>query len=264
MKKSIFRISHVFVLVLLFISSCSLQKRKYTPGFYSHWHGSSQKQSPVFIKKKAIGSNPHILASKEVHKHEDKETQVSAALPTAELQPDVSLHSQPAFKQIPFPGDSCDVIVLKSGIRIKAKVKELALDAIKYKKCGFEDGPIYVVSKKDVAEIEYSNGTKESIEYSSSDKSSTQQSQTQNSSTRGNDGHKKVEGLGIAGFVLSLVGLIVAGIPLGTLGIIFGAVSLNKINKQPEKYQNRKGYAYWSIALGVLAIIGAIIAISLM
>lgn len=148
MKKSIFRISHVFVLVLLLISSCSLQKRKYTPGFYSHWHGSSQKQSTVFIKKKAIGSNPHILASKEVHKHEDKETQVSAALPTAELQPDVSLHSQPAFKQIPFPGDSCDVIVLKSGIRIKAKVKELALDAIKYKNVVLKMGLFMLSVKK--------------------------------------------------------------------------------------------------------------------
>lgn len=48
------------------------------------------------------------------------------------------------------------------------------------------------------------------------------------------------------------------------LGVIFGAVSLTKIKKQPDKYQNKKVFSYLSIAIGVLAIIGALIVISLM
>ncbi len=72
---------------------------------------------------------------------------------------------------------------------------------------------------------------------------------------------RRTPGLAIAGFICSLVGIFIAGIPLGLLGVIFGAVSIGKINNNPEAWGGR-GFAILAIILGLIAIIGALIVIS--
>ncbi|MBL7912966.1 MAG: hypothetical protein JNJ41_18025 [Bacteroidia bacterium] len=57
----------------------------------------------------------------------------------------------------------CDLVILKNGDEVKAKVLEITPIEIKYKKCLSPDGPLYVVKKNDVFMIKYSNGTKEVI-----------------------------------------------------------------------------------------------------
>ncbi len=54
-----------------------------------------------------------------------------------------------------------DNIVLKSGEEIKAKVEEVGLTEIKYKRTDNPTGPVYTVSKNDVLLINYQNGTKD-------------------------------------------------------------------------------------------------------
>jgi len=71
----------------------------------------------------------------------------------------------------------------------------------------------------------------------------------------------KVEGLGLAGFVSSLVGLLVAAIPLGTIAIIFGAISLGKINKHPDKFKG-KGFAITSLVVGIVDVVVGIILVA--
>jgi len=62
--------------------------------------------------------------------------------------------------------------------------------------------------------------------------------------------HRKTEKLGLAGFILSFLGIVpYIGIPFAILAIIFGARSLKKIKRNPEKYKG-KGYAIASIAIG--------------
>lgn len=72
----------------------------------------------------------------------------------------------------------------------------------------------------------------------------------------------KTEGLGLAGFITGLVGLFVLGIVLGIISIIFGAISLGKISKQPEKYKG-KGFAITSLILGILDVFAFFIVIAL-
>ena len=54
-----------------------------------------------------------------------------------------------------------DVITLRSGDEIKAKVTEISSSEIKYKRFDNLDGPTVVVAKSDVFFIKYENGTKE-------------------------------------------------------------------------------------------------------
>ncbi len=56
-----------------------------------------------------------------------------------------------------------DVIVMKNGDEVKAKVTEIGTNEIKYKKFDNPDGPVYSATKSDVFMIKYENGTKDMI-----------------------------------------------------------------------------------------------------
>lgn len=66
---------------------------------------------------------------------------------------------------------------------------------------------------------------------------------------------KKMEGLSVAGFVISIVGLIIFGIPLGALAIALSAVGLSKIKRNPDRYSGR-ALAIAGLVLGLIDIIG--------
>ncbi|MDP1800052.1 MAG: hypothetical protein Q8L81_01780 [Bacteroidota bacterium] len=59
------------------------------------------------------------------------------------------------------PDSLCDLVIMKNGDEVKARVLEITPIEIKYKKCLSPDGPLYVVKKNDVFMIKYANGTKE-------------------------------------------------------------------------------------------------------
>jgi hypothetical protein len=54
-----------------------------------------------------------------------------------------------------------DVITLKSGDEIKAKVQEIGTDNVKYKKYENLDGPVYTLMKSEIFMIKYENGEKD-------------------------------------------------------------------------------------------------------
>jgi prolipoprotein diacylglyceryltransferase len=67
--------------------------------------------------------------------------------------------------------------------------------------------------------------------------------------------NRKTEKMGLVGFILSFFGIIpLIGIPFGILAIIFGAKSLTKIKRNPEKYKG-KGFAIASIAIGAAMLV---------
>ena len=77
----------------------------------------------------------------------------------------------------------------------------------------------------------------------------------ENTAGTGNTDHRITEKLGVAGFILSFLGMIpLIGIPFAVLAIIFGAVSLKRIKRNPEKYKN-KGFAVASIVIGCIMIL---------
>ena len=80
--------------------------------------------------------------------------------------------------------------------------------------------------------------------------------------TTPNNTPQEIEGLGLAGFIVSLAGLIILGIPFGIVGIVFGGISLGKINKNPDKYKG-KGFAIGSLVIGIIDIIGVLLLLAL-
>lgn len=60
-----------------------------------------------------------------------------------------------------------DMIKLKSGEDLQTKVIEIGTTEIKYKKFDNLDGPTYTVTKEEVVEIKYKNGTVDDFSYSS-------------------------------------------------------------------------------------------------
>lgn len=71
----------------------------------------------------------------------------------------------------------------------------------------------------------------------------------------GSVGVQPGNGLAVAGFVLSLVGLFILWFICGTLGIIFGAVGLQRANRG-AKY---RGLAIAGLVIGIIDIVGYII-----
>jgi hypothetical protein len=146
---------------------------------------------------------------------------------------------------------ACDSIILKPGNIITGKILEIGLSEIKYRECENLDGPVISILKSDVFVIKYPNGTRDyfNSEVPVSSGSSVNM--------------QKTEGLGLAGFIASLVGLFVLGIPLGLLAVIFGIISQGKLKRNPGKYKGR-GFARASIIIGMIDVIGMIILLSLM
>ena len=60
-----------------------------------------------------------------------------------------------------FSAISQDTLFTRGGQVIPAKVYEITQTEIKYKKPSNPDGPLYTISKEDIAVIEYKNGSKD-------------------------------------------------------------------------------------------------------
>lgn len=52
----------------------------------------------------------------------------------------------------------CEQLVMRDGDLVDAKILEIGVSEIRYRKCRRDDGPEYVVSKSEVLSIRYPNG----------------------------------------------------------------------------------------------------------
>jgi hypothetical protein len=140
----------------------------------------------------------------------------------------------------------CDTIVLKSGSIMVVKVTEIVQNEIRYRFCNNLNGTVSSISKSQVTVIKYPNGTRDNF--------------ISDNTTAFIDyhGRKETESFGIAGFIISMVGLLLMitgfGEILGPLGIIFGGISLGRIKRNPGKYKG-KGLAKASIIVGIIDIL---------
>jgi hypothetical protein len=152
----------------------------------------------------------------------------------------------------------CDTIILKSGSIIIGRVEEIGQSELKYRRCNNLTGPIISVLKSDVTKVLYSNGTSDLFGPQDTAIPSQNYYPNQNYLSSTNTTPAKVEGLGLAGFVSSLVGLFIASIPLGIIAIVFGNISLSKIKKNPQRYKG-KGFAVASIIIGIVDVVAMIV-----
>lgn len=147
----------VVFLSLLFLISCSVQKRKYQKGFYvNRVHHRTQHQN---IQSAGTPSD-----KKQIHSDQNTDilliTGDRKELASSDNSPG-KMELQKPSEWMAVPPDSCDVLLFKDGSELLAKVFEVSTGEVKYKRCDNPQGPSYVTRKEDLFMIKYANGTKE-------------------------------------------------------------------------------------------------------
>ncbi len=159
----------------------------------------------------------------------------------------------PSRKPAPPP---CDQIVLRNGDVVEAKVKEVGVNEIRYKKCDRQDGPDYTISKRDVLSVKYSNGEVErfnTVGTPPSNGSSAGTRQSYDSPTNPQNDGPRTDPFAIvalaAGGLAVLTGF--GAFLLGAAAIVFGALSLSRIRKEPGRFKG-KGLALAGMVAGIV------------
>ena len=146
-------------------------------------------------------------------------------------------------------GDStrpCGYVVLHPGERVEAELLEISTNEITYRPCGQPNTAPITRNKREVIAVVAPNG----------DELFSGIYAIGPTGQMGQEG-QKTDGLAIASFILGLLPFTIFG-PL--LAIIFGAVSLGRINRYPERYRG-KGFAVAGIILGLLVAVLLLVAL---
>ncbi len=187
----------------------------------------------------------------------------------------VKQNSTPAQETI-VNNDSCDIITLRNGDEINAKVIEIDQDVVKYKKCENLSGPVYTLSKSEILFIKYSDGQKDVFTQNNAPKKEKKQDNSQKLSVRYSfwgprffRGDRRISRrvfmnllednpnsalqaqsaatmnvLSIIFYVIGLLIILGLSILLGLLvygiGAIFGLIGNSQLSKAVDKYNNSK------------------------
>lgn len=252
--------THTFLLfctIILFATSCQVEKRRYSDGYYINRNNKKVDSQKQLTQKTPTDKN---VDASELAYHQ-VEPVLSVNLTDEPILPQ---KSENLFEKSNKYAGKCDIITLKSGEKIEAIIIDIAGNDVKYKNCSNQNGPTLLVERSNVETITYANESKNvKQEAAPTPKKEEADYVKENPKTESNSAQSekplKMEWLGFFGFLSSLTGLIVAGIPLGSLGIVFGIISLIKIQKHPEKYKRKRGFAIAALIIGIVAVIGAII-----
>jgi hypothetical protein len=250
----------------ILLVSCGIEKRVHRSGFHlnkktiahSAERKSNEKNSPLSKTDISTVDVAQNSTSTEMPIHIEKSTSI---LSTEYYQDDIVYSSENNSyldsKVTPISDETCDLIILKDGSEIKAKVLEINDDNIKYKLCDNLDGPTFTKSKDLIFMIKYPNGTSTVV-------NSVDSKNKSNESTKKDDSTKKeTEPLSIVGFSLNLLAFLlmiveIAGFffPIWSLlfsiiGSIILLISATKFNKNPNRYKG-KGFLIAGTVLGLI------------
>lgn len=236
---------YLLLIPLLLLISCSVQKRHYQKGFY--FSNSNYNHS---IKEKDI------VVKKQEPKKEEKEQKVFASTMSEIIIPKYqSLYTVN-------PDSLCDIILLKNGDDIKAKVLEISPIEIKYKKCLSPDGPLYIVKKLDVFMIKYSNGTKEVIDVDKTNEPDNTKEEILPDTSY--TGPKTLHPKAKSALIFAWFGLIpILGIFACIKAIVDAGDALKDIKQNPNRYTGEKkarnakklAFAFLLVSFGLLFIL---------
>ena len=265
MKKTLKILNKITLTLLAFafiVSSCTMEKRHYLSGYYIHSKNVKEENKDENIKtqfsQNKLTKQKDSVRLNTINNANDNSKNLNYSekgiIPDNEEEKNKEMLASTDNNQIyfsttiPLVGnnktsqllDSCDNIIFKNGDEIAAKIIEIGIDNITFKKCDYQDGPTIVIKKADVFMIKYKNGTKAVF------------------STNTENLKKEYKGKGSTGysvgsFIFGISGLLVLAIIFGPLAIIFGVIGLNR---------KLKGLAIVGLLLGFIDIIGFLIIIS--
>lgn len=227
----------VLVFVAITFSKCHVMKRTYRNGYYIAWNKkTSHLKNDTTLKKENAELNDIVNYTGPVI----SEPVIASNVPSLILNKNDRI-----FEGVAEPIDSCgDIITLKNGDEIVAKVLEVSQTTIKYKKCNNLDGPLMVESIDNIFMVKYVNGSKDV--FNKTTKPKVDSPKKENAPT----GEKKYNKFAVMSFIFSLF-FIVYGISC-IFSLIFAIKALRQMKKEPGKY---KGKAFAMVGLIVSAIV---------
>ncbi len=211
MRKTLLLLS----VITLLLSSCSITKRKYLPGYSIQW-------------------NKHKVVPK-TEEHKDNTPTDKSATASIDTKSDI-IATPPPYAVVDTP--QCDEITLLNGTLIKGKVEEIGVDEIKYKDCDNLSGPIIDADKSTVFMIRYANGKRTVINSAETKQEDNQPPPTiiyqpvptpspQYNNDNSPPPHPANTGIRVFGIILLLTGFIVlwlVSILIGVILLILGLI----------------------------------------
>ena len=150
-----------FLALTIILSSCSIEKRIHTPGYHIKWNKSNQNSGRQKLASKNNEKPPKENKILTVDIAENNYKKIESDMIASINSNEASLEFHSEIKAMLKNNEPCDILTLRDGSEISAKVVEITSNEIKYKKCDYQDGPLYTKLKSDVFMIKYSNGTKD-------------------------------------------------------------------------------------------------------
>jgi hypothetical protein len=237
------------LLLLCCMVSCTVQKRKHQSGFYVSWSHKNSKSNKAITKnteceKKSVDQSVEPVSMEVAH-----DPGVIASAGKGVISTDIIAPRA----VISFTDTECDLIVMRNGEEVRAKVLELSSTLIKYKRCDMIDGPLYTVNKSEVFMIKYPNGTKEVMPEPSTAKQPDYRNSNAQVPVSNKD--KKLEPFALIGFLTVIVAFLMPTIGMGLLlflaGVIMCIFAISKISNNPNKLKG-KGLAITGLVLGLI------------
>jgi len=242
------------LLVLVFIavtfSKCHVMKRTYRNGYYIAWDKkASHLKNDNTLKKEDAELNDILDYTEPI---------LSEPLLASTKQSIIPNKKNKIIEPVAEPIDSCgDIIKLKNGDEIVAKVLEVSQTTIKYKKCNNLDGPLMVESIDNIFMIKYVNGSKDV--FNKPAKQIVNSPKKEDAQT----GEKKYNKAAVTSFIFSFF-FMVWGVSC-IFSLIFAIKALRQMKKESGKYKGKAlamtGLIISAFVLGVilLAILSAIL-----
>jgi hypothetical protein len=218
----------IFISAIFLLAGCSVQQRRYQPGLHVEWRGKEQHRPAATRPRHA---NPPVTPAETAH-HVNEELLAAADAPgslrgregSSRIAPSQLSRKNTLRRADP---DTCDLIIMKNGDEIRAKVIEIGQENIRYNKCDVGSA-VFVSYKKDVFMIRYANGSREVFNTPSSPAPSTSSNPV---------AQKKEHPDAVLVLILAILGWFpgVGSIP----AIIIGKKALKEIQANPGMYTGK-------------------------
>lgn len=162
MKKNITILLMSSFLIIIFVTSCTIERRHYMPGY--HVNRVGQKSNITNLqqdKTTTFKSNTNTINTPTEELNEPlllaSEKEASIIKDKAEKTPIFTVNKT---RNTPGQQDNeCDVIILRNGNEISALISEVSTLEVKYRMCDNLGGPLFTKKKSEIFMIKYANGT---------------------------------------------------------------------------------------------------------
>jgi len=165
--------------VMLLFASCSVEKRVHMSGYHIEWQKSNKSlaQNEKVIRNENLVDQLVINEIETLPSQMDNELELFASnsndiiltSTTSDIFKNKKINNLKQVKKV--LNTDCDIIILKNGQEIQAKVLEVGQTEIKYKNCDNQSGPTFSKNKSEIFMIKYPNGTSTVMEESKSNSS---------------------------------------------------------------------------------------------